>query len=319
METLFFVLVFFSSTLFAFINKNKPGLFLYLCFGVVTSLVVRISGFDVDIQNYSNAMQTISFDLYYAKESLIWIGQSFLYSLLNNNTLVFLIYDLLFFLILYLSLRNFSASYYLYFSIILFFPVFLGMQNIYRQLFGMVFVLYFFSIMYKNNKNLNYVSIVFSILSHNSAVIFIISLFALSKRSIRFFSYLFLLLLPVILMYSQNLKSYNDVGGNMEGVYFSIISLMTLSYFLLNQFKINLKSLTDKSYVLLFYLSMVFTFTLSSVPAERMFFFIFIFIFILSAVEFERRIKQKKIVRLMFIAFMSLPTFIFPSTLIFLS
>ena len=95
--------------------KHKTIFFVFWLFIYFTlSLIVR-ADYDFDINVYAKSMSFSSFSLYYLKEPVVWLGQRYLFVLINSTFVVFVIFDILIGILLFMSLRNFKVPQYAFF------------------------------------------------------------------------------------------------------------------------------------------------------------------------------------------------------------
>lgn len=313
-ELVFFLLIYIFSIFFSLTNLRFNRYIIFITYLSVI-LVTRLSPPDTDIITYMSSMKSISFQFYYLKEPFVWFLQSHLYSLLKNEVIVFILTDILVFYILYKCLYELNSPLYLYLSVVLIFFVFLGYQNIYRQFFASIFVFYFFVMFYKFNR-LSLRSALFAILSHNSSLIFLTSVFSSSKKYLIF---IFVCTLPFILLFVSNFKSSGATGRSFEFLYFIIILLYFSFYILLRRFIIKKNDTLFVFLSLCTYSSFCFIFLLSSLSAERLIFYILLPMIILCTIQFQFYFSSRRLWNSINSILLPLPTFVFPSTLSFMS
>lgn len=221
---------------FAFILMTSDGerlsnaLFLIIVWlaYVSTSVVIRLSGFDVDIITYAEQMRRADLSFYYLREPIIWFGQRLAYQVLQSEVLVFVTFDIGGLALVFLAFRNFGMPRYAYIAFLLFFPTVLGMQNVYRQWYSACFLLYAASHMTKPNVR-SALAIIAGIASHNVAAIFL-GYFAvqLKTRWQALILLLSLLFVPIAIYYGGGTKSGIETGASMEFAYLGLISLVGL-------------------------------------------------------------------------------------------
>lgn len=108
---------------------------IFFCLSIIHSVVIRLSGFESDILSYASAMRLTGVpSRYYTDEPVVWLGQRYLYSIVANEAIVFVIYDMMISALVYIGFRSLGAPAYSLLAFMAFFPVILGFQNIYRQL-----------------------------------------------------------------------------------------------------------------------------------------------------------------------------------------
>ena len=88
---------------------SSPYAFFVFWITAYTSLILVVRNtFDADINSYTAAMSGSSLSIYYLKEPVVWLGQRYLFSWLQNPFFVFVISDLLAGLSLFCAFKNFN-------------------------------------------------------------------------------------------------------------------------------------------------------------------------------------------------------------------
>ncbi len=136
---------------------NRSFFFVWLISMTLLIFPLRLEGLsnaldDSDLATYVMNMAITEYILpYHWREFVFWLGQRYLYQLVGDPAVVFIIFDFVLVLALYKSLdllhkiispeidlRDFR---YLYFVAFLFFPVVVGMHGVYRQILAVVLFL----------------------------------------------------------------------------------------------------------------------------------------------------------------------------------
>ena len=231
-EVLYFILLVLFGGGLCIKNINSEMLYnvVSLFFLIGWSVVVRYSGFDLDMNNYANSLHGVSFSLYYLKEPVFWFGSYYLHELIGSEELVFVVYDSVSFIILLHVRKKWCLPKYFPFLWICFFPTVMGMQNVYRQFLSYHFLLYFFYLSYHSSSEFKrYVILLLGGLTHNVAFLFSPILFAFNKNKnvsvlFLFLSMSVLLLLPLAL----SSKSSSDTGVLGAEVYLIVMAFLLL-------------------------------------------------------------------------------------------
>jgi hypothetical protein len=293
---------------------GKPFFYFTFFSYLILIYVVRNSGFDTDIEVYSQSMGYDVYNSYYLREAIFWMSQRFIFKVVGDPVYVFYITDIFLLLVLFLAYKRIGVPRYAYFSILLFVPFFLGFQNIYRQFSAMVFVVYAISFVGRSFLN-SLIFFLVSILCHNASAIFFQLLF-LDKKHVYFrtVSIVGYLLIPFILYFSAGYKSNDATGLSLEIVYVAILFLLFLIYIIFLDFKI--KKIDEYVFIVLncFYVCSLSVYFLSSASSERLSLFALFIIYPYLCILLERVRPLKSYVRVLFVLATSLPIFIFSSS-----
>lgn len=291
----------------------------YFIVALTTSYVVRVSGFDWDINVYAKSMHTETISFYYLKEPVVWFSLRYLYAIIGNEIAVFLFLDFIAFVCIYFTFKSLRLPHYMYVYVFLFFPVFLGYQNILRQFFSEVFfALALVLINFKTVRSGFFFLI--SFLSHNVGAYFLPVLInryftdGLKKTT---FTVLSILLMALLLYNAKDKNSAGSTSG-MELQYVYIFLIFIIYMFLLfiprnNGVKTYLS--TVGVFLVLNFVAVGF---LSSTQSERISMFSLFIVFIYLSLAVDVSFKQKVLARNIFIVFGVSPLFVFPATLSFL-
>ena len=219
-------------------NSFKHKYFISFWFVIYVFVVVVIrQKFDADIENYAEYMKLDSLSIYYIKEPIVWLGQRFVYDFLASSYLVFLVFDIVIGIVMFVALRAHNLPYYAYFSFLIYFPVILSMQNIYRQFYAEIFFLLCMS--YLNSKRKlgkSVFAFITAVLSHNSAAIFLpyyTNYFnGFAKKVI--FHILFVSIAIIGVYFGSGTKSNATTGVRLEIIYV-LFFFFTLVIFILSK------------------------------------------------------------------------------------
>lgn len=317
-ELLFYLFLLILGALLCAIRINDrlysvATLFIFFCF----SVVVRNAGFDADIGNYAEYLKIDSFSIYYIKESVYWLGSRLIFDVIGSELIVFVIYDLLFFILLLLARDKLELPKYFPYLVVLFFPSVMGMQNVFRQFIACGFLLILFvQIINQNKKSSSIIIFLLAGFSHNAAFLFLPILFLKPKS--RKISQLFLVAsisILIILPVAAGSKS-NSVTGEVPAYMFAVLfTLIILGYLAI--FNFNFKNrppiFTQFLYFLFFcYVLMIEgAVVLGAAQSKRLGMLALVLCLIPLVMSIEIRFKQKVLVRLVFLLILTTPTFIF--------
>lgn len=286
---------------------------IWFCIYSFLVFVVR-SNLEADLVTYAGRMENLSFYFYYLREPVVWIGQPILYLFFNDAVAVFIIYDALIGLVVFLAFTQFRLPNYAFFSFFTFFPVILGMQNIYRQWVASALLLLFLSLVYRNQEKLKPLIIFcISALTHNVAAIFL-PLLLLNRSFIEYKVRWFLLILTSIIgiIFGSTTKSSASTGANLEFFYLMLFYLFIFILIFLNRgfFRIR-SSFYFRFYLMGILISSVGVITLSSASSERVSLSLLILSFPLLVKLIESRLQQKFFFRIIFSILCFLPILFF--------
>jgi hypothetical protein len=74
----------------------------------IYSIITRYSGFDIDMNTYSETLESSNLSVYYLKEPVYWITSQYLYKLTESPEITFIIYDLVSFILIIFKLLYLS-------------------------------------------------------------------------------------------------------------------------------------------------------------------------------------------------------------------
>lgn len=317
MELVAYLSIMMFSFIFSFNRKliqNSSIFFLFwLLIYVVFVLIVR-SKFDSDINTYANSMSLSTFDFYYFREPVVWLGQRYLFGFIKSEFWVFVSFDVIIGYFLFQALDRFKVPQYAYFSILIFFPFVLGMQNVYRQWVAMVLFLYSFSILWGGAGGVkSWAFFVISTASHNVSALFypllLIKKNKFSGKTLWVFSFIFSF---VAIVFGAKTKSDAETGADLSLVYPLLLMFFVMLIPLLDRgvFR-RLRILQYKIFLGLLALSVCASAFLSSASAERVSMFCMIISYPMLINFFEERFSQIFIIRVLFSALGFIPMLVF--------
>ena len=347
MELAIYILIYILTIIFIIfpkiiIEKYFPVFWFIIASGL--SIIIRSSigeaHVNIDITSYVGQMQGEDFIWApnYLREFLFWYPWRSLYNLLKNDFLVFVIYDLILFILLYkgftLNRKGFfpnidkSNTRYIFFALFLFFPYTVGMHASYRQFMATVF--FICAIGYTANNKL-YKGIIISLITlfiHNSVAIFAPLLFFMSnKLKYKSLSIILIIVMPLAITIPENtaivylMRDNVHYKGTLAYTFLFFLYLIVGLVFILNNFKTPNRYNKYRAFsIYLFIVSIIYGicfYNLNSILSiERIAIFIFALIFPLLAYYIEDRFSNKVVTRLLFFNIAILPLFIFYTSLI---
>jgi hypothetical protein len=163
-----------------------------------------------DIWGYAYNMQLDgNLVSYHYREPIFWLGTQFLYKIIGNPGLVFVVTDIILFLTFYKSVSllktffskpiKFENLKYLYFGAFLVYPYLTGMHNHYRQILAVCFSMCAVGLVDKDLRKAYFFFIV-SILIHNAAAMLFPIFMLIQQKRYLFFNFIFLSALSVIMI-----------------------------------------------------------------------------------------------------------------------
>lgn len=247
MELYIYILLVIIGLISILTENNKLVSLIYIPFIFIFILTVRLSGYDIDIQHYADAMLiTDDNSIYYLKEFVFWYSQRFLYIILNNDLLVFLFTDIIW-IILVLKVSNtlnegvkFKNG--LIIILMTSFPFFFGYENVYRQFYGTIMVLLSYSLINKKLKISIFIFLI-SLLIHNTMFLLLPFLIMKKKFNMKYkiFIVTFILIIFIILLnYMSQFKSGHTTGIDMSTYYMLLMVIASCIYIIKFNFNINL-------------------------------------------------------------------------------
>lgn len=161
---------------FVQITRRRRYLYGWFALYVAYSVIVRIMPPAIDMVTYSAAMTVWPprLTFYTLREPVVWIGVSFLYHILNDRIVTFLIVDVLTGLIVYRALRDLDDGdgrmLFMAPTIMVSYVFLLGQQNVWRQHIALVILLWALASRVKNQRRAILLFIL-SFLSHNATAL----------------------------------------------------------------------------------------------------------------------------------------------------
>jgi len=178
LELLYYIIL--ISTNIYVVNKVNYVKYIYIPAYLVFIIIMRLSGFDTDIQAYLEYMHYFQF--WQIKEFVFFGLLHIAFLLINDETSTFILIDFIYMSILVYILNKYNNLLFLP-IITLSFPFILGVENIYRQLHAIL--IFFMAYLLQNDKKGTSITLfILSIFTHNSIILFIQKLFNInfSKR-----------------------------------------------------------------------------------------------------------------------------------------
>ena len=212
-------------------NTGVYGNLILIMAAVALSVTVRvISPFDEDILVYAQQMRAGGgTSLYYWKEPVVWLGQAGLYSVLGNEALVFIVFDLTLMAVLFSALRSAKLPLYACLALLCFFPAIMGFQNVYRQWASLCFIVSALAVLPKH-RQLAIGLFVLAVGSHNSAALFAGCLFAAYPfRYRQLFTAASFVLAPIAIVAGSTSKSSWSTGLSLEYLYAAVMIVVALA------------------------------------------------------------------------------------------
>ena len=303
--------------------------YMYLPLVVVFLIIVRVSGFDVDISVYADRMyyDLSSISAHNYREFIFWYAPQILLSILGSPLLVFITMDIIWILIMWRISLNLEGKYAnshirngLIAITITSFPFFFGYENIYRQFYASIFALWAYSTIDNNFKKSIFIFSC-SVFMHN-VVLILVPLFIVKKLfKVRFKNRVLVAFILSILFafsfdYMSNFKAQKTTGIDTKLLYLTIFYFL----FFLFLFKSNLKLslLIQKIPSIFFIVIMMSSLVLIEfdMVSERigMMFLIFLMYDLYSYSYVIKSYKLQNIFRVSLLWIFSLPVLIFNSS-----
>lgn len=339
MEIFAYFTIYISTLIFIIhpTNYNKWYFkFIWFSVAIFYSLSIRLditSLINGDLPNYIRIMQLddLSFNIpLFQREFIFYNLIRYLYNLLENPAIVFVILDLIFYFFLYKSFstffkinnlniktKNFS---YVFFLILLFFPFYYGMNNMYRQLFGIVFFFNSLNYVYLKKYYLGLLFFIISFFIHNSFIIFLpLLILMINNKLTNFISYFLLLSFSIIItailqidngFINRSASLEIEIGENIAQFIFYVLILIVIFYKLINS-KVKFENKIFNNFLILITgIYMIFMINLNSLSSFRLSFSIFFLILPYLILITENSFKQKILSRIIFFHLSLLPLFI---------
>ncbi|RUO30014.1 hypothetical protein CWE12_08620 [Aliidiomarina sedimenti] len=294
--------------------SNGVKFLLYVFVSSCLSIVVRLSGFDIDIATYADSMRFESISFYYLREPVVWFGQRYLYSVLQSDVLVFILFDVFLLICVYASFTKYRLPYYAFYAFLVFFPFIMGMQNVYRQWVSAIFCLLAFSYVFSNGSfTKRYGLYTLAGLSHNVAGLFLAPLFLMSKSFLeRAAGFVVLALTPLLILFAAGSKSAASTGENLVVAYIALLVVMVIFMILSTRLRVNRHNRKSLGIAIFsIYLVFISSVILTSTGAERVGLFSLVLIYPHLVLFIERYYRQAFLLRACLVVFGFAPILIF--------
>ncbi|MBJ7579359.1 EpsG family protein [Devosia sp. MC532] len=279
-------------------NPLSAGTFTVVCFAtyVALSVIIRLSGFDVDMAVYAASMHYIFDAPYYLREPVVWYGHRLLWSITGSEVISFVVMDVVLMSVMFFSFKRLRLPQYAYISVISFFPFIMGMQNVYRQFAGSIFFIAAISAIYDRKSYKGVAFSLLSMLSHNVAAVFIFLMPMFTKyRQVAFIAGI--VLIPVAIFVGGDTKSGVETGARLEWAYVGILTVCCGAIFFLERAHRNLRSTIALLVTLALHTNIAAAAMLASAAAERVSLFTLLAIYPLLVRVVERRLREKFLLR----------------------
>lgn len=327
LELFSYIILCFISILFAykegkFSNMEPlPRKVFAFSIGIVWFIIVRISGFDIDINTYVSYLDekaTLLFLMnssYFLREFIFWGSFMGGYIILQDKILILLLIDTIVLYFLIKTIINFRLPFYSFSLLLCFFPNLMGYENVYRQYIATILTLYSISLAYKNsfflrtNEFKSYIFIIIAAFCHNVAFLFFPLIFFLKKRfklgillSIQIY-----IVLPIL----SSSKSEGETGDVPVEFFLATTIFLYVFYLIVNSFKLSKTNIYFLSF--LFILTTESIIVLTGVASKRivMFALNIILIFIIISLQNSNfNLKSYRLIVFLLCLSMLAPTFL---------
>lgn len=265
---------------------------------------------------------------YYLKEPVFWYGIQFLYRIIGNAGLVFVVIDVIIFVLFYKAVTslqmffpkkiNFVNVRYLYYGAFLCYPFIAGMHNHYRQILALIIALYAIGILNKSVKKSFFIFLI-SIAIHNAMIVLFPIFLLLGKHKISSstgftvgLAIVIGLIMPLFLS-SFGYDGWYEINRRFRLVGYvdasSVRNIMYLFIIIFGTCCVAFLEFTTKgkaNYMLatvLAYLTILYGTTIWFLPdqaSSRIFFLILALLFLLFGVYIETKFRTEPLVRLIY-------------------
>lgn len=268
--------------------------FIFASVAIALALVVRFSGFDVDIITYASRMGIRSTDIYYLREPVVWFGHRIAFNAIGSQVAVFVLSDLVVITITAAALKRLRAPQYAFLAVLAFFPFVLGQQNVYRQWVASAFLLYALASS-REHKWQMWGALVLAVLSHNAAVLFVAPIVAYGRGKWRIpLLILGAIATPAAILFGSDVKSEAETGLPLEWVYLAIIASACFFLAMLRRGRLNDDARREMTaLVFMVYVAGVSCLVLPSAGAERISLMAFGLIWAIGVLAIEVRLKER--------------------------
>jgi len=327
LELFSYIILCFISILFAykegkFSNMEPlPRKVFAFSIGIVWFIIVRISGFDIDINTYVSYLDekaTLLFLMnssYFLREFIFWGSFMGGYIILQDKILILLLIDTIVLYFLIKTIINFRLPFYSFFLLLCFFPNLMGYENVYRQYIATILTLYSISLAYKNsfflrtNEFKSYIFIIIAGFCHNVAFLFFPLLFFLKER-VKFGIFLSLVIYMALPILSSS-KSEGETGDVPVEYFLAVTILLYIIYLMINSFKLLKVNIYILSFIFILITESIIV--LTGVASKRIIMFaldiILIFI-IISLQNSNFNLKSYRLIVFLLCLSMLAPTFL---------
>ena len=327
LELFFYIILCYFTLTFAYkeskFSSIEPPLRKILAFiiGVIWFVIVRLSGFDIDINTYveyldDNIQLLLIMDsFYFLREFIFWGSFMGGYIILQDKILILLLIDTIVLYFLIKTIINFRLPFYSFFLLLCFFPNLMGYENVYRQYIATILTLYSVSHAYKNsffsrtNEFKSYIFIIIAGFCHNVAFLFFPLLFFLKER-VKFGIFLSLVIYMALPILSSS-KSEGETGDVPVEYFLAVTILLYIIYLMINSFKLLKVNIYILSFIFILITESIIV--LTGVASKRIIMFaldiILIFI-IISLQNSNFNLKSYRLIVFLLCLSMLAPTFL---------
>lgn len=337
MQIIAYLIIYISTIFFILkpINYNNLSFkIIWFSSAILHSLLLRFSldlNIESDLTTYIRTMQlddNLFNIVYFQREFVFFYPMRYLYNLIGDPIVVFLVMDFILFFYLYKFLKNFFninvttnslKNYsYIFFLILLFFPVVDGLNNVYRQIFALVIFSNSLNyVLYKKN-SLAFTFFIISIFIHNSILLFLpIFILMFKNKFLNYLSYILLIMISLVFTYLKMDNSILDraasleqeIGKNIAQLIFYVLVLVFIIYQFINS-KIKFKNKVFNNFLIInsgiYFILMLNTGSLSSL---RISYSVFFLLLPYLAILIENSFLQKTTTKFIFFHLSLFPLF----------
>lgn len=315
--------------------KNRWLTIFYIAFfSILWSLLMKTADLNADFAYYTAMMtkkEYITVVLSNLTQPILYSVHWYLYSLINDIYLTWVVSDLIFLFILYHALQNlryafdikidnekFRRFYPAIFLILLAsWPYFIGFNLTYRQFAGTVILLYAIGKI-RNHKLQASIIFVISVFVHNAMFFFAPLMgFLSNNKFLKYLSYIFVLLLPYLIIQASSYGSYAYVGQLLAALYpLTISTICFVILLIVNAQSIKLKSEFTLSFLYFPYLSILTWLLLNNGGAERFGMLILSILLPIFMIFIINHVKNKVLVLVSILVITIIPILTFYQSLI---
>lgn len=268
--------------------KNRWLTIFYIAFfSILWSLLMRTADLNADLTYYTFMMTQKEYMVVVLSnltQPILYSVHWYLYSLINDTYLTWVVSDLIFLFILYHALQNLRYAFdikidndkfrrfypAIFFILLASWPYFIGFNLTYRQFAGTVILLYAIGKI-RNHKLQAAIIFVISVFVHNAMFFFAPLMgFLSNNKFLKYLSYIFVLLLPYLIIQASSYGEYAYVGRLLAVLYpLTISTICFLILLIVNAQSIKLKSEFTLFFLYIPYLSILTWLLLNNGGAER--------------------------------------------------